>query len=130
MSSNSNPLPAKLWVLVKSNNPAVINNPTQVLTKDCENVDDFIEAIKKELSPILDNVAVSQLTLSLPDGITRAYSGLAKECFASDQIEDTKLDPGCLLSALVNQNVTSKTPFIVKANASKSLSIIVDLNNG
>lgn len=41
--------PPKLWVLLKSNDSAVVNHPTQVPTKDYENVDDFIKAIKKEL---------------------------------------------------------------------------------
>lgn len=41
--------PPKLWVLLKSHDSAVVNHPTQVPTKDCDNVDDFIKAVKKEL---------------------------------------------------------------------------------
>ena len=41
--------PQKLWVLLKSHDSAVVSKPTQVPTKDCDNVDDFIEAIKKKL---------------------------------------------------------------------------------
>ena len=57
--------PQKLWVLLKSNDSAVVNHPTQVPTKDCENVDDFIKAIKKELSPKLDAIAVDNITLHI-----------------------------------------------------------------
>jgi hypothetical protein len=55
--------PQKLWVLLKSNDSAVVNYPTQVPTKECDNVDDFMEAIKKKLSPKLDQVAVDNITL-------------------------------------------------------------------
>ena len=57
--------PQKLWVLLKSHDSAVVNNPTQVLSKDCENVDDFIEAIKKKLSNKLGHVDSDDITLHL-----------------------------------------------------------------
>jgi hypothetical protein len=41
--------PRKLWVLLKTNDSAVVKHATQVPTKDCDNVDDFIKAVKKEL---------------------------------------------------------------------------------
>ena len=52
----------KLWVKFKS------NRATQVSTHDCENIDDFLKACKKELSPLLDSCAPAQLSLSLTDG--------------------------------------------------------------
>ena len=104
--------------------------PVKVSVDGLDDVSDLIEAIKKKLSNTFADVDVSQLTLSLPDGITRAYSGLDNDKFASDLIEDTILRPGCLLSELADVGTDDRQPFIVKANASKSLSIIVDLNNG
>lgn len=53
----------KLWVLLKNNDSAVVNKPTQVSTKDCENVDDFIEAVKKKLSNKLGQVDSDNITL-------------------------------------------------------------------
>jgi hypothetical protein len=52
----------KLWVKYKN------NNSTQVSTKECQNVDDFLEACKKKLSPLLDSYAPAQLSLSTTDG--------------------------------------------------------------
>lgn len=57
----------KLWVLLKSNDSAVVNHPTQVPTKDCDNVDDFIDAVKKKLSPKLDAITVDNITLHLTE---------------------------------------------------------------
>jgi hypothetical protein len=37
---------------------------TQVSTEGCLNVDDFIEAVKKEMTPDLDTVAVSRISIS------------------------------------------------------------------
>lgn len=54
----------KLWAKYKD------NNSTQVSTEECHNVDDFIKACKKELSPLLDSYAPSQLSLSTADGGT------------------------------------------------------------
>jgi S1-C subfamily serine protease len=54
----------KLWVRYKN------NNPTQVSTEECHNVDDFLKACKKELSPLLDSYAPAQLSLSTTDGGT------------------------------------------------------------
>jgi hypothetical protein len=62
--------PRKLWVLLKSHDSAVVNHPTQVPTKDCENVDDFIDAIKKKLSPKLDAITVDNITLHLTEDST------------------------------------------------------------
>jgi len=39
----------QLWVVLRSNTPAQFRRPTQVQTKNCKNVDNFIDAIKKKL---------------------------------------------------------------------------------
>ena len=57
--------PQKLWVRLKYS--AAVNRPTQVLTKDCDNVDDFIEAIKKKLSNKLGHVDSDNITLHLTE---------------------------------------------------------------
>jgi hypothetical protein len=57
--------PKKLWILFKSNDSSVVNHPTHVPTKDCENVDDFIDAIKKKLSNELGTVDPHRITLHL-----------------------------------------------------------------
>ena len=54
----------KRWVKFKT------NNATQVSTEECQNVDDFLEACKKELSPDLDSVPASRLSLSTTVGGT------------------------------------------------------------
>ena len=59
--------PRKLWVLFKSHDSAVVNHPTQVPTKDCDNVDDFIEAVKKELPKQLGDYDPSLITLHLTE---------------------------------------------------------------
>ena len=56
---------------------AFFNQPTQVPTKDCYNVDDFIEAVKKKLSPKLDAIAVDNITLHLAENSPALRSGLA-----------------------------------------------------
>ena len=53
----------KRWVKFKNS-----YNPTQVSTEDCQNVDDFLEACKKKLSPLLDSYAPAQLSLSTTEG--------------------------------------------------------------
>ncbi|KAI8891842.1 hypothetical protein BC833DRAFT_431227, partial [Globomyces pollinis-pini] len=57
--------PPKLWVLLKSNDSAVVNKPVKVPTKDCDDVDDFIEAIKKKLPNKLGHVDSDNITLHL-----------------------------------------------------------------
>ena len=57
--------PQKLWVLLKSHDSAVVNKPVKVPTKDCDDVDDFIDAVKKKLSPKLDAIAVDNITLHI-----------------------------------------------------------------
>jgi hypothetical protein len=54
----------KLWVKLKT------NNATQVSTEECQNVDDFLEACKEKLSPLLDSYAPAQLCLSTTAGGT------------------------------------------------------------
>ena len=54
----------KLWVKFKT------NNAVKVSTEGCQDVDDFLEACKKELSPLLDSYASAQLSLSTTDGGT------------------------------------------------------------
>jgi hypothetical protein len=53
------PKMSKLWIKFKT------NNATQVSTQECLNVDDFLKACKKELSPLLDSFAPAQLFLSI-----------------------------------------------------------------
>ena len=53
---------SKLWVKFRN------CNATQVSTEECQNVDDFLEACKKKLSPLLDSYAPAQLSLSTTDG--------------------------------------------------------------
>ena len=52
----------KLWV--KFGN----NNAVKVSTEECQDVDDFLKACKKELSPLFDSYAPAQLSLSLTKG--------------------------------------------------------------
>ena len=87
--------------------------PVKIRTADIRNVIELVEATKKKLFPLMDNVAVSQLTLSLPVGITRAVSGLDEDAFMHER-PDATLDPGCPLNALVKLNVTSKHPLVIK----------------
>jgi hypothetical protein len=54
----------KLWVKYKD------NNSIKVSTEDCQDVDDFLEACKKKLSPHFDSIATDQLSLSTTDGGT------------------------------------------------------------
>jgi hypothetical protein len=49
----------KLWVKFEE------NNATRVSTEGCEIVDDFIKAVKKELSPHFDSIATDQLSIIL-----------------------------------------------------------------
>jgi hypothetical protein len=55
---------SKLWVKFGR------NNATRVSTEDCEIVDDFLKACKKELSSKLGSYDVDQLSLSNTDGGT------------------------------------------------------------
>ena len=77
------PPPLKLWVLLKSNDPAVINKPIKVSTKDCEDVDDFIEAVKKKLSPDLDAIAVNRISLHLTENADALRRGLGLSALPS-----------------------------------------------
>ena len=49
----------KLWVKFGG------ANATQVSTKECANIDDFIKAVKKELAPRFDSVPSDQISISL-----------------------------------------------------------------
>ena len=53
---------SKVWVKFQS------YNATQVSCEGCLNVDDFIKACKKELSPRFDSVPIDQLLLSTTEG--------------------------------------------------------------
>ncbi|KAI8900831.1 hypothetical protein BC833DRAFT_580266 [Globomyces pollinis-pini] len=75
---------AKLWVKFKT------NNVVKVSTDQCQDVDDFLKACKKELSSTLVSYDVDQLSLSTTDG-------------------GTPLQPG---DAIPAQN-TSKTPLFI-----------------
>jgi hypothetical protein len=52
----------KLWVKFKT------NNAVKVSSEQCQHVDDFLEAYKKKLSPLLDSYLPTQLCLSTTDG--------------------------------------------------------------
>ena len=52
----------KLWVKFQA------YNATKVSTSDCQDVDDFLEACKKVLSPLLDSYDSDQLCLSTTQG--------------------------------------------------------------
>jgi hypothetical protein len=79
----------KLWVKFGK------NNSTQVATVGCSNVDDFIEACKKKLSPLLDSYAPAQLSLSTTDG-------------------GNPLQPDDLITQITGN--TAKIPLIITAN--------------
>ena len=49
------------------------NPQKKVSTKDCQDVDDFKEAIKNAFSPLLDSYNSAQLTLYQPNGETEIY---------------------------------------------------------
>lgn len=57
--------PQKLWVLLNSNDSAVVNKPVKVPTGGCDDVDDFIEAIKQKLANELGHVDPHRITLHL-----------------------------------------------------------------
>ena len=52
---------SKLWVKFGG------NNATRVSTEGCEIIDDFIEAVKKKLTPHFDSVATDQISISLTE---------------------------------------------------------------
>ena len=54
----------KLWIRFKP------NNAIKVSTDECEDVNDFLKACKKEHSSKLGSYGVDQLSLSLTDGGT------------------------------------------------------------
>ena len=86
----------KLWVKFKS------NNAVKVSTEDCQDVDDFLEACKKKLSPLLDSYAPAQLSLSTTDG------------------GGTPLQPGYSLHQ-ISQNSDENPLFITAAGTSPRL---------
>jgi hypothetical protein len=59
--------PRKLWVQVKSNIPDFVYFPTQVSTDDCEDIDDFVNIIKKKLAPDLDAFAIFRISICLAE---------------------------------------------------------------
>jgi hypothetical protein len=59
--------PRKLWVLLKSCDPYVVNHPIKVSTDGCEDVDDFIGAIKNTLPKQLAEVDPNLITLHTTD---------------------------------------------------------------
>ncbi len=89
---------SKLWVQLKP------YFPTRVSTQDCEYIDDFIEAVKKELSVKLGNVDADEISLSLPSG--------------------SILEPDLLLQDLLNQsgfNNTAQSPIYIDIGSSSLL---------
>ena len=68
---------SKLWVKFKQ------NNPTQVSTKGCEDVDDFIKSCKKELSQKLGSYDTDELSLSTSKVGTPLRPSLSLKDFTS-----------------------------------------------
>jgi hypothetical protein len=64
-----------LWVKLD------LDSPVKISTKDCRDVHDFLKACKKELSPLLDSVTISQLNLF--SGTTTLRPGLSLLCVSS-----------------------------------------------
>jgi len=62
-----------LWVQFKQSNPT---RSIQVATKDCDNVDQFIEEIKKKFSNLLGSYDADQIFISLTDGGTTLESDI------------------------------------------------------
>jgi hypothetical protein len=87
---------SKLWVKYGE------NNATRVSTEGCEIVDDFIEAVKKKLTPLLEAYAPAQISISLTEG-------------------GQTFDPG---DVLPDQN-TSKNPLFIIVQRNKA-----NRNNG
>ena len=69
--------PKELWLLLKSHDAAVVDMPVKVSLDGCQDVHDFIKAIKKELSPDLDAVSVRRITLHLTEDSPALRAGLA-----------------------------------------------------
>ena len=57
--------PVKLWILLKTNDSTVVNRPVKVSTEGCDDVCDFIDAIKKKLPKQLEDYDPSFITLHL-----------------------------------------------------------------
>ena len=86
--------------------------PVEIRTADIRNVIELVRAVKAELPTKLGNFDVSQLTVRLPVGITRADSGLTEECLMYER-PDLTLHPSCPVSALDNL-VTSKHQLVIE----------------
>ena len=69
--------PQKLWILFKSHDAAVVNMPVKVSIDGCQDVDDFIKAIKKELHNKLGHVDPDNITLHLKNDSPALRPGLA-----------------------------------------------------
>ena len=65
LQTMTNTPPVKLWVLLKTSDPTVVNLPVKVSTESCDDVCDFIDAIKKKLPKQLDDYDPSFITLHL-----------------------------------------------------------------
>ena len=91
----SSSIPSKLWVKYDA-------VPTRVKTAGCEIVDDFIKAIKAELTPKLDHVAVTDISIHLSENSNSVDSEIIMRDFA-------KLSP----------NNSKKNPIIVKVSNGK-----------
>ena len=99
-------VPEELWVKYRNGMPA------KVSTNGLNDVIALVRAVKAELPTKLGNFDVSQLTVSLPVGITRADSGLDEDALMYER-PDATLHPSCPVSALANL-VTSKHPLVIK----------------
>ena len=70
---------------------------------------------------------VGDLSLHLPDSISRSACGLGEDCFASVDETDTILDFGCPLSSLGSLGSKSKQPLIISSNTGKFFYILTKI---
>jgi hypothetical protein len=74
----------------------------------------IIAAYKSKVVPLLDNCSLAHLFLKLPVGNDR--SGVSKDCFWSEDEDDTTLHPRCPLSALLTLGSLFKQPLVLELN--------------
>jgi hypothetical protein len=60
-------IPRKLWAQLKSDDPDAVNRPVKVSVEGCEDINDFTNAIKKEMPNKLGHVDSDNITLHLTE---------------------------------------------------------------
>jgi hypothetical protein len=104
---------SKLWVKFEK------IRSTQVSTADCQNVEDFLEACKKKLSPPLDNIPVFELTLSTTDSTLEPYD-LCPDLLLIDLPSQPGYTPNNFKNPLL-LNIITKSPVASRSSSSSSL---------